>query len=146
MQPVPGYKAVKDMNLDFSMSQLNILVFVIYLVAFLFFCQLLIALHNIWAFLIKQQKYKTSPLVVFYVIAVLLTLTEIYYSIWILYESVNKIFFAYEFKPILMINMGLIQCWIMLELSLRLKLNIRITEIFSGSNVPEQNIMRKDQI
>lgn len=102
-------------------GELNILVAAIYLVVFLFLCQLAMASHNIWSFLIKQKKYKTSPLLVFYVIAVLLTICEIYIRIWLLNYYIHRTVVANELMPFLKVNMGLIHCWILIELALRIR-------------------------
>ena len=55
MQPVPYYDGMKTNDGDaMSDQELNIVVVVIYLTAFLFMCQLAMAIHNIVRFLIQQ--------------------------------------------------------------------------------------------
>ena len=78
--------------------------------------------HNIWAFLIKQKKYKTSPLVVFYVIVVLLSSLRIIQAITELKFTLDRTLFTVTLMPILKVNLGLVQCWMVIELTLRVKL------------------------
>lgn len=66
------------------------------------------ACYNIWAFIIKQKKYKTLPLLVFYVLVVLLTLMRIYFAVWALEEYPKNWIFAFELMPIIKVNLGLI--------------------------------------
>ena len=52
MQRVPYYEKMKDKS-DLSGGQMLTLVILIYVTSFLFFCELIIALYNFFAFLIK---------------------------------------------------------------------------------------------
>lgn len=78
------------------------------------------ALHNSWAFLWRQGKYKTLPLLLFYLVAVTLTLARLYYSLFVFYEFTDNFFAINQMMPVLKIELGLVQCWMMLELSLRI--------------------------
>ena len=63
MQPVPGYDFIQNINPPVvTDAQLNVLVAVMYVTTALFILQMAVAIHNIWAYLIKQSKYKTLPL------------------------------------------------------------------------------------
>lgn len=89
------------------------------------------ASYNIWAFLIKQQKYKTWPLLVFYVLAILLSISRLYYSFWYFYVQYSYGIIGHLSKPILVINLGVVQCWMLFELSLRLKENLDLSKQFA---------------
>lgn len=76
----------KDIMSD---DRLQIIVSLIYLFSVLYLIELSMAVHNIWAYLIKQGKYKTIPLLLFYILAVLLCILRIYYTIWYFSVWVN---------------------------------------------------------
>lgn len=86
MPPVPGYDDVKATG-DMTTAELNWLVFAIYFSALCFVLQLALACHHIWLFLIKQEKYKTTPLLMFYILIVMLSVTRILNNIYILWEK-----------------------------------------------------------
>ena len=101
------------------------LVATIYLVTALFLVQLGLSCHNVWAFLIRQKKYKTTPLLVFYILTIMITISHIWYTLFVLRAvTLNNIFD--EFAPFLKINLGLVQCWIFFELSLHIHKSIKI--------------------
>ena len=60
----------------------------------------------------------------FYLLTILLTALHLQYMIWFFGEIINQWIYALILMPILKINMGVDQCWIMYELSLRIQLNI----------------------
>ena len=122
MQPLPYYTKYVDAWVPslLSLTQVNIFVVLIYVACFLLTLQMVLTLYNCWAFLYKQQKYKTLPLLLFYVLTMLLTIGRIAYDIM----QFGYLFEQYVIPtmlPILKINMGLIQCWMLYELSLRVK-------------------------
>ena len=105
-------------------DQLDILVFVIYLFTVLYIIELVLALYNIWTFLIKQGNYKTVPLLLFYILTVWLIMMRIYYSVWYFNVWINSEIVVAEYKNVLKINLGLVQCWLLYELSLRISESI----------------------
>ena len=107
-----------------TQAELEILVSVIYLCAFLFLCQLLMALYIVWKFLIRDGKYKTWPLTLFYVLVIWLTILRIYYCIYYFNIWINADIIGSEMKNVLKINIGLVQCWILFEFSLRISESI----------------------
>ena len=86
MQPVPAYDIVKAGD-QLTTKELNWLVFAIYFTCLCFALQMVMAIHHIWVFLIKQDKYKTTPLLLFYILVVLLSLSRIFFDGWILWEE-----------------------------------------------------------
>lgn len=86
MQPIPGYSNIFDQGY-MTEVQLNVFVAILYLTTVIYLCELAMALYNFWVFLIKQRKYKTWPLLMFYVIAIALISMRIYCSIFFFYES-----------------------------------------------------------
>ena len=87
------------------------------------------ALTNTWMFLIRQKKYKTRPLLMFYVLTIWLVAMRVYSSFFFLLLMIESDLFGDLLIPILKLNIGLVQCWILFELGLRVTLNIRQTEI-----------------
>ena len=116
-----------SLNTESTQSQLNWLVGLIYMASALFLSQLCLALWNSYYFLFNQRKYSTQPLLVFYVLTVLLTGLHLQYMLWFFGEIINQWVFALILMPVVKINMGLDQCWILYELSLRIQQSIRIT-------------------
>ena len=94
-----------------------------------FICELIMALTNTWMFLIRQRKYKTRPLLMFYVLTIWLVAMRVYSSFFFLLLMIESDLFGDLLIPILKLNIGLVQCWILFELGLRVTLNIRQTEI-----------------
>ena len=104
-----------------------------YFSAALFLGMLFLALYNSWAFLWKQKKYKTIPLLMFYIVVIALAIMRVYFSIWYFYGLyLDADFFGSLMKPVLNLTLGLIQCWILLELALRINLNIKLTKHFTN--------------
>ena len=134
MQPVPGYDTItadKRQFQDVTDTQWNIIVGMMYTCALFFTCELALAIYNFWTFLIKQRKYKTIPLLMFYIVVILLASLRIYFSIWYFYGKVQADYISDLMKPILNINLGVVQCWILFELSLRINESIYFTELMA---------------
>ena len=114
-----------------SDAQLNCLVFFMYTISTLFILQFAAALYNSWAFLLKQGKYTMRPLLIFYLLTVLLCIIRVYYTMWLLAAVSTEVIVGFLLPPIIKINMGIHLCWSMLELSLRIKQSIKITELMN---------------
>lgn len=90
-----------------------------------------LATYNIWNILIKRKKYKTLPLLIFYILTVGYIISQFYYTIDI-FDPLYSL--CREFFPMLFIfNIGMVQSFIMTELAARLKLNIRMTLMIKPS-------------
>ena len=122
-QPLPYYD-VESVNLN--AAQISWLTTLIYLSTAIFFGQLALAGYNSYAFLYKEEKYKTVHLLVFYILTFILTGLRIFYNIAFYANLVNEYVFSMLGMPIVKINMGLNQCWMLLELSMRVKLSIQL--------------------
>ena len=107
IQAVPNYDQVKSFDM-MSTAQLNILVAIIYISTLLYVFELLVALYNIKAFLIKQRKYKTVPLLLFYILTVWLCIMRIYYSVWYFSIWIDAEILGGSLKNVLKINIGLV--------------------------------------
>ena len=143
MAPIAGYDKIADKDI-MTTAELNIIVAILYLSTFLFICELAMAVYNIWAFLIKQKKYKTLPLSIFYALTVWLMLMRIYFCLFYLTIIENESIVGSCFKPILKLDIGLVQCWILIELSLRISKSIKQTETFishTTSQVGQNNVL-----
>ena len=112
-------------------AELNCLVFLMYAISTLFALQFVAALYNSWAFLLKQGKYRMRPLLIFYLLTVLLCIIRIYYTMWLLAEVSTEVIVGFLLPPLIKINMGIHLCWSMLELSLRIRQSIKVTELMS---------------
>ena len=76
MQILPGFA---DEQKEFTEGQLIVFATEHYMLILLYFCLLCLIIYNVWCFLIRQKKYKTIPLLFFYIFAffaVLLRLTD----------------------------------------------------------------------
>ena len=109
---------------EMSLTEMNVLVFVIYLASVLYILEIAMALHNIWFFLIKQGKYKTWPLLLFYMLVTMLGISRFYYSLWFFEIQLDYGLPGHNLKPLYKINLGVVQCWMLIELSLRIKENL----------------------
>ena len=107
---------------------MNIIVASIYFATLCFTCELVMALTNTWMFLIKQRKYKTRPLLVFYILAICLATIRIYSCVFDFYLREEHEIFGSLLPAILKLNLGAVQCWILFELGVRIHLNIRLIE------------------
>ena len=130
MQPLPYYTIYVQSSVPelFSMTQLNWFVVLVYIASLLLTLQLVLAVHNCYAFLYKQRKYKTLPLMLFYTLAIMLTLARLSYDILQFGQIINQ-WIIYTLMPIIKINMGLNQCWMLYELSLRVSLSIKLKQL-----------------
>ena len=77
----------------------------------------------------------------FYIVIILLALVRMYFSLFYFYERTHAAYFGDLMKPILNLNLGVIQCWILLELALRINESIKFTASIS---VLEINQVQKD--
>ena len=107
MQPIPKYDDALTLA-GVTKNSLDILVILTYITCALYLVQLAMAFYNIWAFIIKQKRYKTPPLLVFYMLVVMLTCTRIWYSYFCLSYFIQADIVAGEIMPILKVNIGLI--------------------------------------
>ena len=114
-------------------QELRIVVAVMYFLTICFIIELAMTLNNMWKFLIKQKKYKTWPLLMFYILTICLAVARIYFSFFYFVILANNGIFGNLLHPVIKLNLGIIQCWILLELGLRVNLNIRLTEYVQKS-------------
>ena len=77
--------------------------------------------------MVKQKKYTVSPLMFFYVVALILATVEIYNSIMFWQTSVNMVIWTVLMPGTLMTALAINQSWIMVELCLRISLLIKIS-------------------
>lgn len=111
-----------------SQAQLRASTALIYLCTLCFIFLLAMALTNTWKFLIKQQKYKNWTLLTFYILVIMLASFRIYDSFFYFCVGDNMIFIVIILNPTLKLNIGAVQCWVLIELALKVTLNIRLTE------------------
>ena len=155
MQPCPYYdEMTNDATNDYDSVtdvQWIIVVAMMYLSLAIFLSMLFLALYNTWEFIIRQKKYKTVPLLVFYVIVIMLASLRIYFSVFYFYGKLYHDYFGYLMKPLLNLNLGVVQCWILFELALRINENVKqmkqINQINSADTtaLDQQEKMKKGQ-
>ena len=102
----------------------------------IYLCQLAFAIHNTYAFLYKQGKYKTLPLLVFYILTYLLTIFRIFTSIFTIGSSFEKYIILNFGCPWLKLNMGINQCWMLIELAIGVHLSLKLSSS-SEEDLPE---------
>ena len=100
-----------------------------YLNAALYALYLGMAGYNIRVFLIKQKRYKTGPLVIFYYLVVLLAMLRLQWSIMFYWYLIVSQDFTLLLEPVLLINIGIIQCWMILEIALRITQDLKLYEV-----------------
>lgn len=121
MQPLPYYDEYVHLSLKakfLTIEQINWFVALIYFACSLLTIQLCLALYNCYAFLYTQKKYKTLPLLLFYTLTVLLTLARISYNVMQFGFYIDQ-YIVVVMMPIIKVNMGVNQCWMLYELTLR---------------------------
>ena len=99
-----------------------------YLSTLCFICELAMALIITWKFLIKQRKYKTWPLFLFYILTIWLAAMRIYVSFFYFTIYQNYELLGDLLTPIIKLNLGVVQCWMLFELGLKVTLNIRLVD------------------
>ena len=78
--------------------------------------------------MIKQSKYKTWPLLMFYILTICLAVVRIYFSFFYFVLVAENETFGNLLPSIIKLNLGVVQCWILFELGLKVNLNIKLTE------------------
>ena len=87
-----------------------------------------LAIHNSYAYLFKQKKYKNLPLLVFYVLTFLLTGFRIFFNIFTFGNALNENIFVIFMMPLMKINLGINQCWTLNELAMRVNLSLKVSD------------------
>ena len=85
MQLVPYLDIFKSKDKITNETELNIVIAVMYFATLCFICELAMALTVTWKFLIRQRKYKTWPLLMFYILTISLAVSRIYDSFFYLF-------------------------------------------------------------
>ena len=79
-----------------------------YLTTFCFISELVMALVNTWKFLYKEKKYKTWPLLMFYILAILLSVFRMYNSFFLLMIMEDLEIFGSMLPPIVKFDIGIV--------------------------------------
>ena len=125
VQPVPYYDEFLSRSL-LNKNELFWLSVLIYIATSIYLCQFAMTIYNTYAFLYKQKKYKTVPLLIFYILTYLLTIFRIAFVILTLGNKLNEIIFLNFAMPLTKINMGFNQCWTLVELAIRVHLSLKL--------------------
>ena len=109
-------------------AELRFVIFFVYMEILLFTVILIFVLSNIWQILIVQKRWKTAPLLIFYVFA-FVTLTERILNSLLTYEldTPKWVVFTKINCPTTKLAIGLIQIWMVAELALKMKVGIQLT-------------------
>ena len=120
MIPAPRSDDYKNAE-HWSETQEEVVCLLMYLSVILYILMLAMTGHNVWVFLIKQKRYKTTgPLVLFYFLAVLIGLLRFYFSLFYFAVLIEFNMIVILLEPILKIFLGVVQCWITVELAIRI--------------------------
>ena len=107
-------------------TQEEVVCLLMYLSVILYILMLAMTGHNVWVFLIKQKRYKTTgPLVLFYFLAVLIGLLRFYFSLFYFAVLIEFNMIVILLEPILKIFLGVVQCWITVELAIRIQYELK---------------------
>ena len=118
---LPGFERGSFEEYGWSDAQFVTYVVCFYMLIGLYMFLLVLAIVNIWTILIKQRRYKTLPLLAFYIFAVLsiaFRLTEL-----IMISGNNNVIthFLNDLFLITKLSVGLIQSWMIFEIALRVR-------------------------
>ena len=105
MKAVPYQDKIQS-QVSLTETELRIIIAFMYFNTLCFICELAMALNNTWQFLIKQRKYKTWPLLMFYVLTICLATMRIYHSFFFLFVVIEKEVFGTLLSAILKLNLG----------------------------------------
>ena len=116
MTILPGF----DKNVKPNMDETQYRVFMSWhwLLILLFGALIIMTVANIWQILVKQERWRTSPLLFFYIFVFLAVLLRELANI---FGYVDKFTFLLRIQPFAMQEVGIIQSWMMFELALRLR-------------------------
>ena len=84
MPILPGFE---DEQKEFTEGQLIVFAVEHYMLILLYFCLLCLIIYNVWCFLIGQKKYKTIPLLFFYIFAFFAVLLRLTFNIVLFTDS-----------------------------------------------------------
>ena len=122
---LPGLENLEESPFNLSKVELRLQAGFQWLIILLNALLLAMVLTNFWCILIKQEKWKTFPMLVFYVISLIAVILRLLVMIWE-FEGSNWIAACYIIQPMVKAAVGLIQSWIIFELSMRFRsVNIR---------------------
>lgn len=96
-------------------------------------------LSNFWKILIKQEKYKVLPLVTFYALAIPLLIIRIYIAIYFFVYITDHQMLPFLLPCTLAFLMAIDLCWIITELSLRIRYSLK-----TGNSFHERRLKRND--
>ena len=125
MIPAPRSDDYKNAE-NWNETQEEVVCLLMYLSVILYILMLAMTGHNVWVFLIKQKRYKTTgPLVLFYFLAVLIGLLRFYFSLFYFAVLIEFNMIVILLQPILKIFLGVVQCWITVELAIRIQYELK---------------------
>lgn len=125
MIPAPRSDDYLSLN-GWNETQEEVVCLLMYLSVILYILMLAMTGHNVWVFLIKQKRYKTTgPLVLFYFLAVLIGLLRFYFSLFYFAVLIEFNMIVILLEPILKIFLGVVQCWITVELAIRIQYELK---------------------
>ena len=113
-----------------------------YIVIILYSALLVMCSINAWKILYRQGKWRTVPLLVFYVISIIAVSFRLIATIyWFSVKHNFRVFFICM-QPIAKGCVGLIQCWMVLELTIVLR---RFNIIDNGGRVSIEDHKRQER-
>ena len=107
MAILPGYDYIIGLNIV-STGQIALLASTQYFTILLFGGLLFFTLFNFYRIIIKQRRYKTSPLLTFYILSVLGMILRLYTAIFLIPNVKNLAFTIELAQPICKLQIGLV--------------------------------------
>ena len=127
MIPAPRASDYENIH-HWNETQTEVVILLMYLSMILYILMLSMTGHNVWVFLIKQKRYKTTgPLVLFYFLAVLIGCLRFYFSLFYFQVLIEFNIIVILLEPIVKLFLGVTQCWITVELATRIRYELKIT-------------------
>ena len=118
---LPGLSRESAEEYGFSGSQFVIYAIEHYILIGLYSFLLVLALVNIWTILIKQGRYKTLPLLFFYIFAFLSIFLRLILIIMAWSKFTSFGYYINDFYLVTKLSVGLIQSWMIFEIALRVR-------------------------
>ena len=132
---------LEELSKEWTDTQRRAYVSIHWLLIIFYAVLILITLANIWQILIKQERWKTLPLLVFYIFVFIAVLLR---------ELCNLMGLDYVFlffiQPIAKQGVGIIQSWMMFELGLKLRQGIILEKNIQADTTSTNKLISYGQL
>ena len=129
MPVLPHIEDLKEEPYNLTQAQLHVQESFVWLLILVNSALLVIILINSWSILIKLRKWRTAPLTLFYAMGFVAVVLRLIGSVWFTAKTDWQVICGL-LQPVAMSCVGLIQAWMIFELSMRFRdVNIKYLNI-----------------